>query len=123
MAFALNRIYMNRMKFTLLTAVVAALSLMIGCARAERIVEVESVTLSPLVVQLNVGESFQLTATILPTDATDQSLTWSSDRHRIAGVSPTGELLGLSAGQTLIRAVSTNGIEAECTVLVAEAAQ
>ena len=54
------------------------------------------------------GSQRQLIATVLPTDATDPSVVWSSDDETIATISRDGLLSGLTAGEVTITATSVS---------------
>lgn len=68
---------------------------------------------------VNTGEDIQLTATILPYDADNKSIVWSSDNPDVADVNGKGVVTGVKAGQTVIRATSEDeGISDFCVVTV-----
>ena len=71
-------------------------------------VPVESVTISGRTT-LKAGESDYPTATVLPTTATNKTLSWSSSVTSVATVSSSGVVYARTAGQTLISATSTDG--------------
>ncbi len=51
-----------------------------------------------------------ITATVLPGDATDKTVTWSSDKPEIATVDPqTGEVTAIKEGTAIITATTTDG--------------
>ncbi len=83
-------------------------------------VYVECVKLSHTSLNMNVGENFTLTATVCPTDATNQTLAWSSDNPEIATVDNNGKVYAVSHGMTYINACSTDGEGAmdSCCVMV-----
>ena len=71
------------------------------------VVDVSSVTITePATTSLAVGYSEQLTATVLPANATDKSLTWSSSDANVVEVDQTGKITALSAGNATITATS-----------------
>ena len=82
-----------------------------------RVPDITSISLSPNSVSLNVGATTKLTATIVDSDCTKRTLTWSSDDTSIATVN-SGTVTGVSEGQTTIRYKSSNGVEGKCTVTV-----
>ena len=84
--------------------------------------EVSSISLSEYSKTIKVGESFNINATISPSDAANKSLTWKSSNTSVATVSSNGYVYGVSAGTAVITAKSSNGIEATCTVTVKNAA-
>lgn len=53
--------------------------------------------------------SHQLTVTVLPTFAYDREVEWVSSHPQYATVSPTGQLVAVTAGQTTITARTPNG--------------
>ena len=81
-------------------------------------IPVESVTFDYENVELRVGESIALTATVMPENATDKSLTWSSSDENIAQVDNAGNVTMLKNGICIItaKANDASGIEAQCTV-------
>lgn len=54
-------------------------------------------------VDIEVGKSVTVSATVKPSDATDKTLTWSSLNPDIATVDSTGKITGVSAGTCKIR--------------------
>jgi len=71
-------------------------------------IPVQSVTLTgPTTV--NLGQTVQLTATILPTTATNKAITFSSSNPGIASVSATGLVHGDASGDTTITVTTADG--------------
>ena len=68
-------------------------------------------------LSLEVGESDTLTATITPSNATDQNMTWSSNNESVATVDTSGKVTAIKAGTATITA-TVDGKSAECTVTV-----
>ena len=81
-------------------------------------VQVTDVELDITQKALNVGDTFTLTATIKPNDATDKSVTWSSSDTSVATVDENGVVTAVSEGTATITATAANGVEASCTVTV-----
>jgi endoglucanase len=83
------------------------------------VVEVSDVSLNQTSADLDINEFVTLVATVLPTDATDKSIVWTSSDTSIASVSPTGIVKGIGKGQATITAQSSNpDIAANCVVNV-----
>ena len=80
--------------------------------------EVTSVTLNKATLNLEVGKTGKLTATVLPASAADKSITWSSSKTDVASVSSNGTVTAKKAGTAVITATATNGKSASCTVTV-----
>ena len=85
----------------------------------EPTVEVTSVRLSQQTLSLYTGESSTLRAAVSPQDATDPSLTWSSSNKAAATVT-NGKVTAVAAGTAVIKARSSNGKTASCTVTVTD---
>lgn len=80
--------------------------------------EVTSVTLNKWALNLKVGETDKLSATVLPASAADKSITWSSSKTDVASVSSNGTVTAKKAGTAVITATAVNGKNASCTVTV-----
>lgn len=66
-----------------------------------------------------VGASETLSATVLPADATDKSVKYSSSNETIATVTPVqGKITGIAAGTATITATTANGKTTVCEVTV-----
>ncbi len=65
-------------------------------------------------------QAFQLTAEVLPVNATNKYVSWSSSAPDVAYVDGNGRVIGVSAGTAVIRVASSANPEAfaECTVTV-----
>lgn len=81
-------------------------------------VEVTSIELSNNQKSLNIGDTFTLTATLKPNDATNKSVTWSSSDTSVATVDENGVVTAVSEGTATITATASNGVKACCTVTV-----
>gem|GEM_PF-1591094 len=83
-------------------------------------VPVTSITLNKTASTVNVGGTDTLTATILPANATDKTVTWSTSNAAVATVSTSGVVTGVSAGTATITATTSNSLTATCTVTVSQ---
>ena len=83
-------------------------------------VPVTGVSVSPTESRLYIGETVALTATVLPANADNKNVSWSSSNPSIASVSANGIVSALTNGSARI-AVQTNegGFTAFCDVTVA----
>lgn len=86
----------------------------------EIIVEPTGVDLNKTDITLTVGETFQLIATVKPSNATNKSLTWSSSKSSYASVSDTGLITAKKAGNTVITVKTANGKKRTCAVTIIE---
>jgi uncharacterized protein YjdB len=81
-------------------------------------ISVTGVTLNKTSVSLNVGASETLIATIVPSNATNQNVSWSSDKNAVATVT-NGLVKALSAGSATITVKTDDGnFTATCAVSV-----
>lgn len=82
-------------------------------------VSVESISLNSTEVSLTVGSSSTIAATVLPSNATDKSLKWSSSAPTIASVDSKGVVKALKAGSADITASTKDGkVTAKTKVVV-----
>lgn len=70
---------------------------------------VESISVNPSSGVINVGEPLQLTATVSPSNATNQNVRWSSLNGDILSVNSNGLVTGISEGSGWIRVMSQDG--------------
>ena len=83
------------------------------------VVYVTEISLSQSSLSLTVGQSFTLSVSVSPNNATNKSVTWTSSNSSVATVN-RGVVKAQKAGATTIYAVSSTGKKASCTVKVAE---
>lgn len=86
---------------------------------SERTIPVQKITLDRDTLGLTIGEKGTITATVLPADATDKTVNWSSDDNTVATVDK-GVVTAVSVGTAEITAMTPNGHEAHCTVTVSK---
>lgn len=84
-------------------------------------VHVTSVSVSPSSATIEQGETIELTETVLPSNATDKSVTWSSSNTSVATVS-NGIVTGVSPGTATITVTTVDGNKtATCSITVTAA--
>lgn len=84
----------------------------------EPMINVTSITLTPSRLTLEAGEQRDITATVLPNNATDKTVFWKSSNPSVATVD-NGTIKAISNGNATITASSMDGeISATCTVTV-----
>lgn len=81
-------------------------------------VEVIEVKLSEAGKTLKIGEKYQIEATVLPSNATDKTLTYKSSDDSVASVSAIGEVEAKKAGTATVTVTSVNGKTAQLQVTV-----
>lgn len=84
-------------------------------------IKVKEVKLSPESKCIAPGKTFQIEAKVLPVEAVNKTLTYSSENTEIATVSETGLVTAVKKGSTYIRVTSANGVYGECEVIVDDA--
>ena len=83
-------------------------------------INVKSISLNTTNIDLNAGSTYTLKVSYTPSDATNQSVTWSSNNTNVASVS-NGVVRAIRGGTATITARTSNGITATCTVNVSKA--
>ena len=90
-----------------------------GVTVTDGVVHVTGIFLNKESVDLSINDTTQLNATVLPADATDKSVTWTSDNNAIATVDNDGLVTAISEGKTVINATTNDlGFVARCTINV-----
>ena len=85
------------------------------------VIAVNSISLDKTSIELNVGNTATLNVTILPENATNQKVAWSSSNSSVATVSSTGEVKGIAKGTAIITVKTEDGGKtATCKVTVKE---
>ena len=85
------------------------------------LVLVTGVTLNKTTLSMKVGESDTLTATVAPTNATNQAVTWTSSNEAVATVT-NGKVTAVGVGTATITVTTADGsYTASCTVTVTRA--
>ena len=77
----------------------------------------ESIGLNKDFIELNQGESLTLKATMTPEESTDY-VRFESDDTSVATVTLEGTVTGVKSGVTQVRAITTSGQEAICSITV-----
>lgn len=77
-----------------------------------------SIKLSQSKIDVEKGKTYQLKATVYPTNTTNQKLTWTIEDSSIATVNSSGEITAKSAGTTTVWISTENGKVASCIVNV-----
>ena len=85
-------------------------------------VPVTGVTLTPAAIELVVGETTTLAAIVLPADATNKDVTWSSSTPAAVTVDAGGMITSVAVGTSIITVTTVDGGHiATCEVTVTEA--
>lgn len=98
---------------------------LLDAAAALTMIPVESFSIAPTNLRMYVGESVQLTSTVIPADATYSKITWSSSNSNVLTVSQAGLMRVVSYDASnpfapiVVTATTADGrFEATCTVEV-----
>lgn len=81
-------------------------------------IKVRSVQIDEITWTLNKGEEKQLTATVLPDNANDKTITWNSSDASVVTVSAKGLVKAKQIGTAQITATASSGLSASCEVIV-----
>ena len=83
------------------------------------IVPVTGVSLNKTTLTISEGDTQTLTATVTPSDATDKTVTWSTDNASVATVTTAGVVIAKAAGTAIITVTTHDGAKtASCAVTV-----
>ena len=88
-------------------AALLAMTNFIGCKNDDDDdgdVAVTEVKITSTVTEVTAGETITLTAEVLPADATNKTVTWTSSDTTFATVDSTGKVAGVAAGEATITA-------------------
>lgn len=119
-----NIIIMKKL-FTYFATLVAMSMFVLSCEKdpkpepGDTTVKVSSVSVTASATTVEVGGAVQVTATVLPENATDKSVTWSSSQESVATVNSLGLVTAVSAGETVITATAGE-VTGNVTITVTE---
>ena len=83
------------------------------------LIPITNVNISKSTATINTNQTLQLTVTILPSNATNKAVKWSSENTKIATVSSNGKVTAKLPGTTTITVMSKNGsFKAACKITV-----
>lgn len=85
------------------------------------IIPVTSITVSPDSANIFVNATQQLTPSILPLDASNKNVTWSSSNSLIANVNSSGLVTGLNEGKATITGTTEDGIKTDSCIITVSA--
>ena len=84
-------------------------------------VDVKGISLDRSSVTINVGETFQFLGMLIPSNASEKRIKWSSDNTSVVTISSTGVIKGVKSGTAVISATSYDGnYTAKCKVTVVQ---
>ena len=117
--------YMKKTALAFMALAMAVLSIT-GCGKTEpkepekpATIKVTGVTLDRQTLEITEGETVALTATVAPSNATDKSLTWSSNTTAVATVDGNGKVIAVKAGDATVTVTTKDGGKtATCKVTV-----
>ncbi|HEY5509318.1 MAG TPA: Ig-like domain-containing protein, partial [Paludibacter sp.] len=82
---------------------------------------VTGVTIAPKAGTIKIQETKQLVASTLPSNASRNSVSWSSSQNKVATVSASGLVTAVSQGSAVITATTTDGsFKAICNITVSK---
>ena len=84
----------------------------------EKVIPVESITLNKTEAEIFVGAEEKLTATVLPEDATNKDVTWTSSDTTVATVDQNGRVAAQNKAGTATITATAGDKSATCTITV-----
>lgn len=85
------------------------------------VIRVSYVAINETLLNLRIGETGNLLATVYPEDATNKNVIWSSSRESVATVDQNGKVTAISSGTAYITVTTVDGNHiSTCRVTVAE---
>ncbi len=82
------------------------------------LIKVQEISLNKTKATLEVGKTLSLTTTVLPWNASNPSVTWSSDNEKVAKVSANGKVTAIGKGTAKITARSKDGSKVSSSAVI-----
>jgi hypothetical protein len=94
----------------------------VGGGLGKSVIGVDSVSVSAETVAVYTGKKYQLSCTVVPSNAHNRNVRWESSDPSIASVDDSGLISGVAAGSAVVSAVSDDDgrISAVCAVTVSD---
>lgn len=97
----------------------AVLISMFSCIENKKTVIIPTgISINKTTIELTVGDCETLTARVLPEDAEDKTVTWTSDDPEIAVIDENGKITAVFEGEVEVNALTVNGKIVSCLVTV-----
>lgn len=98
--------------------IIMSLLALVACNGTLGKIAIESIKLDKSSITLKIGDSERLYATVLPSEASDKTIIWSSADSNIATVTD-GVITAVNIGETTVIATSKDGrVSSECIISV-----
>ena len=108
----------NNLLKSLLLAIAMLMGLSVNAQSSEsEDIKVQNLTYIPGTSDLTIGESVQIGIIIFPSDATNQTLSWSSSDESVANVA-NGKVTAIGLGTAKITATTTDGSNLSITITI-----
>ena len=114
--------FYKNMKNNLLKSLLLAIAMLMGLSvnaqsSESEDIKVQNLTYIPGTSDLTIGESVQIGIIIFPSDATNQTLSWSSSDESVANVA-NGKVTAIGLGTAKITATTTDGSNLSITITI-----
>jgi len=107
---------MKKNIFTIIAIAVLLITANMSCNKNNRVIDV---VFPKTFITLQVGNAATIPVIVIPPDATDKTLTWSSNNPSVATVNHNGKVTALAEGEAIITATTNDGnFKARCIVKV-----
>ena len=109
---------MKKKKFSVIVMVIGIIIMLsYSCSKDDDDTKiVTGITLNTNYLSLEKNAEATFSYTLTPSDATEKTITWSSDHESIAKVDSDGKVTGIGLGVTTIHATAQSGVTAKCDV-------
>ena len=101
---------------TVITVKLAENKKITASCKVSVVIPVAKVTFSDKNVNIPVNATWNLAATVMPKNATNKTLEWSSSNKKVATVNKKGVITGVSVGTAKVTAVAKDGSKAKAVI-------
>jgi len=106
-----------KVRILFLVVVVFAIVGLPSCSDDDAVVAVDQVTVDPVELAMEIGGTVKIEVAVSPSDASYESILWSSSDPAVATVDNGGNVTALAVGETTVSA-TVGGKSAQCVVTV-----